>query len=64
MWSFSQEPPAKGSPSHDKNQLRDQNETKNITFKCKLVFFFFDDFKVTTIKWKKRRARLSTEANK
>ena len=29
-----------------------------------LFFFFFDDFKVTTIKWKKRRARLSTEANK
>ena len=40
MWSFSQEPPAKGSPSHDKNQLRDQNETKNIDFKPKLFSFF------------------------
>lgn len=30
-----------------------------------LFFFFFKDLKVATIKWKrKRRARLSTEANK
>lgn len=52
MLSFSQTSPSKGSSAHKENQHRDQNEVKNIVFTPNPIFFFPDDLKLTTTKWK------------
>lgn len=54
--------PVKHSPSHNSNQPRGEKEIRNIALAPKPIFF--DDVKNATVKWKKRKARLSTEGNK